>query len=101
MTIKLETGEDKAETRSEASSTSAAKPTFTLYKERWLVLLSIASLNVTINAMQMSYSAIATVATGYFNKTTSEIDLLTGICLAIGVPLTLLSTYFVDRLKLK
>ena len=41
---------------------------YTVYKRRWLVLTTVSLLNLSTNALWMSYPAVANVAAGYFNK---------------------------------
>ena len=71
------------------------------YKWRWLVLLTVTLLNLSNNALWISYSAVANVATDYFGKSVNEIDLLATISFYVGIPMCLASTFVVDALGLK
>ena len=58
-------------------------------------------LNLSNNALWISYSAVANVATEYFQKSVNEIDLLATISFYVGIPMCLVSTYVVDALGLR
>ena len=68
------------------------------YRRRWLVLITVTLLNLSNNALWISYSAVANVATEYFGKTVNQIDLLATISFYVGIPMCLVSTFVVDAL---
>ena len=59
------------------------------------------SINLSTNAMWMSYPAVANVASEYFAKGINEIDLLGTISLYVGIPCCLLATFVYDYLGLR
>ena len=69
---------------------------YTTYPVRWMVLVTATLLSLASNALWISYSAVAEVATEYFDKTVNEIDLLASISFIVGIPMCLVSTYVVD-----
>ena len=69
------------------------------YSSRWLVLLTVTMLNLSNNALWISYSAVANVSADYFQKdVNTDIDLLSTISFYVGIPMCLVSTYVVDAL---
>lgn len=67
-----------------------------MYKRRWLVLTTVSLLNLSTNALWMSYPSVANVAAEYFDKSINAIDLLGTISLYVGIPCCLLATFIYD-----
>eukprot|EP00092_Neocalanus_flemingeri_P028874 GFUD01031352.1.p1 GENE.GFUD01031352.1~~GFUD01031352.1.p1 ORF type:complete len:468 (+),score=76.63 GFUD01031352.1:210-1613(+) len=74
------------------------KPRYRTYRRRWLVLITVTLLNLSNNALWISYSAVANVATEYFEQNVNKIDLLATISFYVGIPMCLVSTFVVDAL---
>jgi len=68
------------------------------YPSRWLVLLTVTLLNLSNNALWISYSAVANVSADYFKLDFDHIDLLGTVSFFVGIPMCLVSTYVVDAL---
>lgn len=71
------------------------------YKRRWFVLVTVSLLNVSTNALWMSYPAVANVASEYFKKGINSIDLLGTISLYVGIPCCLIATFVYDYVGFK
>ena len=88
---------------------------YRLYTSRWLVLLTVTLLNLSSNALWISYSAVANLAAEYFQKDDVnqvekirinfqissplfQVDLLGTISFYVGIPMCLVSSYVVDAL---
>ena len=74
---------------------------FRIYNRRWFVLATVALLNMSINALWISFSSIASSVAFYYNVNPSGVDLLSGIGFAVGIPVSIAMTYSVDRLGLR
>ena len=80
-------------------SGDGAEQSYQKYSSRWLVLLTVTMLNLSNNALWISYSAVANVSADYFQKdVNTDIDLLSTISFYVGIPMCLVSTYVVDAL---
>ena len=71
------------------------------YGQRWVVLVCVVLLTIANNALWISFATVNSKAAEYFDKTSSEIDLLSTISFVVGIPFCLLSTWIVDRLGLR
>ena len=71
------------------------------YNTRWGVLLTVFLLNISNNALWISYSSVSDYSAQYYRKGLDEIDLLGTIGFIVGIPACLASTYIVDRFGLK
>jgi len=69
---------------------------YTLYTRRWFVLLTLAFLNLSNNALWISYSAVADVTGEYFKISADDVDLLGTISFIVGIPMCLGATYIVN-----
>lgn len=69
---------------------------FVLYKRRWLVLIALTLLNLSNNALWISYSAVADITAAYFETTADQVDWLGTISFLVGIPMCVASTYVVD-----
>ena len=88
----------KTETRM-GETGDGAEQSYQKYSSRWLVLLTVTMLNLSNNALWISYSAVANVSADYFQKdVNTDIDLLSTISFYVGIPMCLVSTYVVDAL---
>ena len=75
---------------------------YEVYGIRWLVLLSVTLLNLSNNALWISYASVAPVSADYFDKDiNTDIDLLSTISFYVGIPMCIISTYVVDALGFK
>ena len=74
---------------------------FRIYNRRWFVLATVALLNMSINALWISFSSIASSVAFYYQVDPSGVDLLSGIGFAVGIPVSIAMTYSVDRLGLR
>ena len=67
-----------------------------------MVLLSVTLLNLSNNALWISYASVAPVSADYFDKDiNTDIDLLSTISFYVGIPMCIISTYVVDALGFK
>ena len=48
---------------------------YKVYPRRWSVLVTVALLNLSTNALWMSYPAVANVSAEYFDKDLNSVDL--------------------------
>ena len=71
---------------------------YKVYRRRWFVLTTVALLNISTNALWMSYPSVANVISEYFNKSINAVDLLGTISLYVGIPCCLLVTFIYDYL---
>ena len=71
---------------------------YKVYRRRWFVLTTVALLNISTNALWMSYPSVANVVSEYFNKSINAVDLLGTISLYVGIPCCLLVTFIYDYL---
>ena len=71
------------------------------YKLRWWVLATVAMLNMSINALWISYAPIATKTADYFEVTPSKVDILLSVGYLFGIPVGALSLWMVPKLGLK
>ena len=71
---------------------------YKVYQRRWFVLTTVALLNISTNALWMSYPSVANVVSEYFNKSINAVDLLGTISLYVGIPCCLLVTFIYDYL---
>ena len=71
---------------------------YKVYQRRWFVLITVALLNISTNALWMSYPSVANVVSEYFNKSINAVDLLGTISLYVGIPCCLLVTFIYDYL---
>ena len=71
---------------------------YKVYRSRWVVLLTVTLLNLSNNALWISYSSVVNVSAKYFDKSANEMDLLSTISFYVGIPMCLVSTYIVDAL---
>ena len=69
---------------------------YTVYPRRWFVLVTVALLNLSTNALWMSYPAVANVSAEYFDKDLNSVDLFGTIGLYVGIPFCLISTFIYD-----
>lgn len=76
-------------------------PEYQVYKRRWLVLLTVASLNVSINSLLLSFSSVATSTAFYFEKTPTQVDSLTSVGFLTSVLVAVVATWLVEKLGLK
>lgn len=75
---------------------------YEVYPIRWMVLLSVTLLNLSNNALWISYASVAPVSADYFDKDiNTDIDLLSTISFYVGIPMCIISTYVVDALGFK
>ena len=75
---------------------------YEVYGIRWMVLLSVTLLNLSNNALWISYASVAPVSADYFDKDiNTDIDLLSTISFYVGIPMCIISTYVVDALGFK
>ena len=75
---------------------------YEVYPIRWMVLLSVTLLNLSNNALWISYASVAPVSADYFDKDiNTDIDLLSTISFYVGIPMCIISTYVVDTLGFK
>ncbi|XP_023348071.1 major facilitator superfamily domain-containing protein 7-b [Eurytemora carolleeae] len=74
---------------------------YILYKRRWFILGSLAMLNLSNNALWISYSAVADVTAEYFKITADEVDLLGTISFMVGIPMCLVAAYITNTFGLK
>ncbi len=74
---------------------------YRVYPSRWLVLVTVASLNVGVNTLLFSYSAVANDAARYFDKEPEDIDVLTTVALLTSLIVALVATWLVDTLGLR
>ena len=84
-----------------ADHTNSDESKYHSYPQRWRVLLTVASLNVGINTLLFSYSAVANDAARYFGKDPSDVDMLTTVALLASMIVSLVATWMVDRLGLR
>ena len=70
----------------------------TVYKRRWFVLSTVALLNISTNALWMSYPSVTNIVSEYFEKSINAVDLLGTISLYVGIPCCLLVTFIYDYL---
>ncbi len=73
----------------------------TVYKERWHVLLTVASLNIGINTLLYSYSPVAVDAAQYFEKEPDDINNFTTIGLVCSLIVSLAATWLVEHIGLR
>ena len=67
-----------------------------------MVLLSVTLLNLSNNALWISYASVAPVSADYFDKDiNTDIDLLSTISFYVGIPMCIISTYVVDAFGFK
>ncbi len=71
------------------------------YPSRWVILLAVFCLNISNNAIWISYSAVSDKSAEYYNKTLSDIDWLGSIGFIVGIPMCLASTWIVDQMGLR
>ena len=69
---------------------------YRVYTRRWFVLITVALLNLSTNALWMSYPAVANVSAEYFDKDFNSVDLFGTIGLYVGIPFCLISTFIYD-----
>ena len=69
---------------------------YTVYPRRWFVLLTVTLLNLSTNALWMSYPAVANVSAEYFDKDLNSVDLFGTVGLYVGIPFCLISTFIYD-----
>ena len=75
---------------------------YEVYSIRWMVLLSVTLLNLSNNALWISYASVAPVSADYFDKDiNTDIDLLSTISFYVGIPMCIISTYVVDAFGFK
>ena len=74
---------------------------YRVYNSRWGVLLTVFLLNISNNALWISYSSVSDKSASYYKKNLDEIDLLGTIGFIVGIPACLASTWIVDRFGLK
>ena len=77
------------------------KAEYRSYKARWLVLIVVVLLTVANNILWISYAAVSSTASEYYQVDITKIDWLTIITFIIGIPFCLASTWIVDRLGLR
>jgi hypothetical protein len=58
-------------------------------------------LNISNNALWISYSSVADLTARYYDKEISDVDLLSSIGFFVGIPFCLASTWIVDKRGLK
>lgn len=58
-------------------------------------------LNISNNALWISYSSVSDLTATYYEKEIGDVDLLSSIGFFVGIPFCLASTWIVDRLGLK
>ena len=75
--------------------------TYRDYTARWGVLLTVFLLNISNNALWISFSAVADKSAEYYGKTLNDIDWLGTIGFLAGMPVCLASTWGVDKLGLR
>ena len=67
-----------------------------------MVLLAVTMLNLSNNALWISYASVAPVSADYFDKDiNTDIDLLSTISFYVGIPMCIISTYVVDAFGFK
>ena len=71
---------------------------YRIYKRRWFVLTTVALLNISTNALWMSYPSVTNIVSEYFDKSINAVDLLGTISLYVGIPCCLLVTFIYDYL---
>ena len=71
------------------------------YTARWGVLLTVVLLNISNNALWISFSSVTDVAAQYYGKEVDDIDWLGTIGFLMGMPVCLASTMIVDRFGLR
>ena len=58
-------------------------------------------MNISNNALWISYSAVADSTAKYYEKEIADVDLLSSIGFFVGIPFCLASTWIVDKLGLR
>lgn len=71
------------------------------YPARWGVLLTVFLLNISNNALWISFSAVTDKSANYYNKTLNDIDWLGSIGFFVGIPTCLASTWVTDYFGLR
>ena len=71
------------------------------YPARWLVLLSVYFLTIVNQILAISFAAINSKAASYFDREPEEIDLLSSITYAFGMPMCFISPYLIKKVGLK
>ena len=65
------------------------------------ILIVVALLNVSINALLLSFASIASDVAFYFENTPSDVDLLTSVGFGLSLPVCIINTWLSDRFGLR
>jgi TRAP-type mannitol/chloroaromatic compound transport system permease small subunit len=74
---------------------------YVAYRSRWLVLATVFLVTAANNILWISFATINTIAASYFNKSPTDVDLLTTISFIVGLPASLSTTYLIKKTGLK
>ena len=74
---------------------------YVAYRVRWLILLAVYFLTIVNQILAISFAAINSKAASYFGRDPAQIDLLSSITYALGMPMCFISPYLIKKAGLR
>ena len=74
---------------------------YVAYRARWLILLAVYFLTIVNQILAISFAAINSKAASYFGRDPAQIDLLSSITYALGMPMCFISPYLIKKAGLR
>ena len=75
--------------------------TYIVYNRRWLVLAATAIPSFAASALWITYAPIISFVAVYYDKTQDQVNQLSVIGFVIGIPLSLIATWLVEKVGLR